>query len=223
LRELGRGEPKPFLERDAEGLKSRRFTRAHCRAGVIAAFPCKLLKNGSRASSVGTEDVQQRAEKKSAFPRCVISQPEQLLNARLSVEKGGCLASLSESIRISGRPHGREQERATLARLRKARYYSDVKRRRHQPIPAPSHASHDATLRLAGRSWLGLPCVSGSKPRFSRSLRKFASRRGPRSACMREPCLWPRDSTDMSIMSSCVCVLIHAHYKEFYFLVQLSE
>jgi hypothetical protein len=63
-----------------------------------------------------------------------------------------------------------------------------------QSVPAPSHASGDATQRSAGRSWLGLPCVSGNRPHFSRSLRKFASRRDPLRACMREPCLWPRDT-----------------------------
>jgi hypothetical protein len=41
---------------------------------------------------------------------------------------------------------------------------------------------------------LGLPCVSGNSPHFSRPLRKFASRRAPLRACMREPCLWPRDT-----------------------------
>jgi hypothetical protein len=60
---------------------------------VLAAFPREVLKNGSRAISVGTEDVnRERAELETAFPRFVIMHPEQLVYVRLSVEKGGCLA-----------------------------------------------------------------------------------------------------------------------------------
>jgi hypothetical protein len=77
---------------------------------VLAAIPSELLKNGRCASSVGTEDVsRERSEPETAFPRCVIIHPEQLLCVRLSVEKGGCLAALSESSRMSGHPSGREQ------------------------------------------------------------------------------------------------------------------
>jgi hypothetical protein len=65
------------------------------------------------------------------FPTCVIIHLEQLLYVRLSVEKGGCLGAHRESGRMSGRPCGRSQKRATLSRLRIARYNSDVKRRSH--------------------------------------------------------------------------------------------
>jgi hypothetical protein len=109
------------LQRDAEGLEGQPLTRAHCHGGVLGAFSHELLKNGSRAISVGTEDVhRERVELETAFPRCVIIHPEQLMYVRLSVEKGGCLAALSESGRMSGRTRGREQQRATLPRLRKA-------------------------------------------------------------------------------------------------------
>jgi hypothetical protein len=46
---------KRGLQRDAEGLEGQPLTRAHCHGGVPAAFPRKLLTNGSRAISVGTE------------------------------------------------------------------------------------------------------------------------------------------------------------------------
>jgi hypothetical protein len=78
------------------------------------------VKNGSRGISIGTEDVNRdRPELETAFPRCDIIHPEQLVYVRISVEKGGCLPVLSKSSRISDRPRGREQERATLERLRK--------------------------------------------------------------------------------------------------------
>jgi hypothetical protein len=88
--------------------------------------------NGSRASYVGTEDFNRKsAELETEFPRCVIVHPEQLVYVRLSVKKGGYLAALSESSRMSARSRGRERERATLPRLRKSRYNGDVKRRRN--------------------------------------------------------------------------------------------
>jgi hypothetical protein len=119
--------------------KVKPLTRALCHRGVLAAFPRELSKNGCRAFSVDTENVnRERAELESAFPRCVFIHPEQLDYVRLSVEKGGCLAGLCERSRKPGRPRGRKQEQATLARLRKARYNSDVKRRRH---PVSSSAS----------------------------------------------------------------------------------
>jgi hypothetical protein len=49
----------------------------------------------------------------------------------LSIEKDGCLVALSENSRMSGHPRGCGPERAALPRLRKARYNSDIKRRRH--------------------------------------------------------------------------------------------
>jgi hypothetical protein len=77
------------LQRDAEGLERQLLTRAHCHGGVLAAFPRELLKNGSRAISVGTKDVnRERAELETAFPRFVIIHPEQLVYILLSVEKG---------------------------------------------------------------------------------------------------------------------------------------
>jgi hypothetical protein len=95
------------LQRDAEGLEGQPLTRSHCHGGVLAAFSRELLKNGSRAISVGTEAVyRERAELETAFPRCIIIHPEQLIYVRLSVEKGGCLAALSESGRMSGRTRG---------------------------------------------------------------------------------------------------------------------
>jgi hypothetical protein len=55
----------------------------------FAAFPRELFNNGSRANSVGTEDVnRERAELETAFPRLVIIHPEQHVYVRLSVEKG---------------------------------------------------------------------------------------------------------------------------------------
>jgi hypothetical protein len=42
------------MQRDAEGLEGQPLTRAYCHGGVLAAFPRELLKNGSRAISVGT-------------------------------------------------------------------------------------------------------------------------------------------------------------------------
>jgi hypothetical protein len=108
------------LKRVADGFEGQALTRARP-GGVLAAFPRELLKNGSRAISVGTDDViRERAELETAFPRCVIIHPEQLVYVRLSVEKGGCLAALGESSRMSGRPCGIEQVRATLPRLRNA-------------------------------------------------------------------------------------------------------
>jgi hypothetical protein len=104
--------------------------------------------NGSRASSVGTEDFnRESAELETEFPRCVIIHPEQLVYVRLSVKKGGYLAALSESSRMSARSYGRERERATLPRLLKSRYNGDVATR---SIPVPSHASGDATQRSEG-------------------------------------------------------------------------
>jgi hypothetical protein len=74
------------LQRDAKGLEGQPLTRDHCHGGVLAAFPRELLKNGSRAISVGTEDVnRERAELETAFPRCVIIHPEQLVYVRRSV------------------------------------------------------------------------------------------------------------------------------------------
>jgi hypothetical protein len=61
-------------------LEGQPLTRAHCHGGVFAAFPRELMKNGSRAISVGTEDVnRERAELETAFPRRVIIHPEQLV------------------------------------------------------------------------------------------------------------------------------------------------
>jgi hypothetical protein len=72
---------------------------------VLFAFPRELLTNGSRAVSVGSEDVnRKRAELETAFSTCVIIHLEQLVYVRLSAEKGGCLAAHSESSRMSGRP-----------------------------------------------------------------------------------------------------------------------
>jgi hypothetical protein len=54
------------------------------------------LKNGSRAISVGTEDVnRERVELETAFPRFVIIHPEQIVHVRLSVEKGYSIISKS--------------------------------------------------------------------------------------------------------------------------------
>jgi hypothetical protein len=85
------------LQRDNEGQEGQPFTRAHCHGGVLAVFPRELLKNGSRTISVDTEDVnRERAELETAFQRCVIIHPEQIVYVRLSVEKGGCLAAQRE-------------------------------------------------------------------------------------------------------------------------------
>jgi hypothetical protein len=120
------------LQRDTEGLDCQPLARAHCHGGGLAVFPRELLKNVSRASSVGTEDVnRESAELETSFPRCVVIHPEILLYARPSVEKGGCLAALSEGTHMSGRPHGLEQWRASLRRLHKAQYACDVKHTRH--------------------------------------------------------------------------------------------
>jgi hypothetical protein len=49
---------------------------------VLAAFPRELLKNGRRASSVGTEDVDRaRAELDAALLRHVVSFPGYILDA----------------------------------------------------------------------------------------------------------------------------------------------
>jgi hypothetical protein len=51
-------------------------------------FPRQLVKNGSCASSVGTEDVNpERAALETTFPRGFVVHPVQLLYVRLSVEK----------------------------------------------------------------------------------------------------------------------------------------
>jgi hypothetical protein len=95
---------------------------------VLAAFPRELLTNGSRAISVGTEDInRERAELETALPRCVIIHAEQFVYFRLALEKGGCLAALRESDRISGRQRGREQKRASIPGLCNARYNIAVK------------------------------------------------------------------------------------------------
>jgi hypothetical protein len=58
------------LQRDAEELEGRPLTRAQCQRGVFAAFPREPLKNGRRANSVDTEDVNRgRAELETYFPR----------------------------------------------------------------------------------------------------------------------------------------------------------
>jgi hypothetical protein len=125
---------------------------------VLAAFPCELLKNGSRAMSVSTEGVnRERAELETAFPRCVIIHPEQLVYVRLSVEKGGCLADLSESSRMSGRPRGLGQERDTLLRLRKARYNSDIKRRRHPVSSSAFTCVWRCKIEISGTVEVGPP------------------------------------------------------------------
>jgi hypothetical protein len=72
--------------------------------------------SGIRANSVGTEDVnRERAELETAFPWFVIIHPERLLSVRLSIVKGGSLAALRESGRMSCCPRGHEHEGATLA------------------------------------------------------------------------------------------------------------
>jgi hypothetical protein len=76
---------------------------------MLATFAGELSKHGSRAGSVGTEDINREwAELETEFPRSAIMHPEQLMYIRVSVEKGGCLAALSESSRMFVRPHGRE-------------------------------------------------------------------------------------------------------------------
>jgi hypothetical protein len=52
--------------RDTRGLEDQPLTRTHFHGGVLAGFPCELLKNGSRA------DVnRETAEMEIAFPPCV--------------------------------------------------------------------------------------------------------------------------------------------------------
>jgi hypothetical protein len=65
------------MQRHAEGLEGQALTRAHFHGGLIAAFSRELLKNSSRASSIGTEYVNhERVELETAFPRCAITYPE---------------------------------------------------------------------------------------------------------------------------------------------------
>jgi hypothetical protein len=118
-------ETKPFVDHNVRAFavcsptlryyKSSALTRARCHGGVLASFPRKLLKNVSRGHSIGTEEVKrERAELETAFPRCVIIHPEQLLHVCLSFEKGGCFAALRISAHMSGLPRRRERKRDTL-------------------------------------------------------------------------------------------------------------
>jgi hypothetical protein len=129
------------LLRNAEGLEGQPLPRAHCHGGVHSAFLLEMLKNGSRAFLVGTEYVnRERAELETAFPRCVIIHPEQLVYVRLSVEKGRCLGAPSESSRMSGRPHARKSGlRFRVSVKHDATVTSDVAAT--QSVPAHAHAS----------------------------------------------------------------------------------
>jgi hypothetical protein len=92
----------------------------------------ELLKDGSRDNSIGIEDVNlETTDLETAFPPTP-RHPEQFLLVRPSVEKRGCLAALFASVRMPGRPRGLEQVRATLPRIYKARYDSDIKRHPQQ-------------------------------------------------------------------------------------------
>jgi hypothetical protein len=62
------------------------------------------------------------AELETAFPQYVIIHPEQLGYVLPAAEKGKCVSALGESRHMSGRLRGREHERATIPRLRRARY-----------------------------------------------------------------------------------------------------
>jgi hypothetical protein len=92
----------PGLQRDTEVLEDQPLTRAHRHGAVLAAFPRKRMKNGSRAKPVATEDInRERATLEPAFSRWVLLHPEQLFCVRLSVVKADVLRL---SVRVAACP-----------------------------------------------------------------------------------------------------------------------
>jgi hypothetical protein len=79
------------------------------------------------------------------FYNIVIIHPEQLVYVRLSVEKGGCTAALNESSRMSGRRA--DASKSGLRSRVSAKHDTTVTSNAAaaQSVPAPSHASGDAT------------------------------------------------------------------------------
>jgi hypothetical protein len=140
------------------------------------------------ANSAGTEDVTREGRKlEASFHRLFVFHWEQLSYVCHSVEEGECLAALPESGRMSCRARGREQERATLPRLRKARYSSNLKRRR------PQVSSNAFTCVRKCNIEINRPVVVESPLRIwlqytlHTLASKFASRRTPLNGCVREP------------------------------------
>jgi hypothetical protein len=133
--------------------------------GAIAAFPCELLKNGSRTNAVDTVDVnRERSELEAPFPRLVIFHPEQLLYGRLSVERGGDVLRLSA--RVAACPTARADSSKSGLRSTLSNYFlifspTDHKKKKHSKQKLP-RCSHDSTGDVAGRT---VPSLASPRPR----------------------------------------------------------
>jgi hypothetical protein len=69
-----------FLDRTIPAFVVCTATLRDWKVSLLLAPTVKLLKKGSRARSVGTEDVnRERKELETAIPQCVIIHPEQRL------------------------------------------------------------------------------------------------------------------------------------------------